>query len=318
MKKLPISAPAFLYVEHGFKEWLETLGYSETTVTGLPNQVREFLYYLEQRNIVQIRDIDIPTIETYYHTTLKCRPHTAKSGGLSNSYLNKHIQALMLFVKYLRNSGRLILPALHIYSEDVGIELPPVLTEQEVRELYEATEHYPQINGRKPDWFYPAMALRDKVMLTLFYACGLRRNEGLSLNIHDIFWDKQFLFVKKGKGYKERFVPISPQGLQHLERYVSDARPYLLKYQREEAVLISERGRRMKPVTANFRFRLLIARTGNTDLQAKAPGLHTLRHSIATHLCTAGMQLEQIKDFLGHSSLESTQIYTHILETTHE
>lgn len=92
-----------------------------------------------------------------------------------------------------------------------------------------------------------------------------------------------------------------------------DARPLLIKDHKEELFFINERGKPMKGQMMLLRLDQLVTRTENITLQEKEIGLHTLRHSIATHLLSNGMTLEKIKDFLGHSSLESTQIYTHLI-----
>jgi len=119
--------------------------------------------------------------------------------------------------------------------------------------------------------------------------------------------------VRKGKGYRERFVPITKQGLQHLQNYLYDARPYFMK-DKNEAFLITQTGKRLDGQMMLIRLKQLIQLTANVELQNKDIHLHTLRHSIATHLLQNGMKLERIKEFLGHSSLESTQIYTHFIE----
>jgi integrase/recombinase XerD len=156
------------------------------------------------------------------------------------------------------------------------------------------------------------LGLRDKAMLALYYGCGLRKQEGISLNTVDILLDKDLIHVRKGKGYKARFVPISGQQKTDLENYLNYGRPYLQNlHKKEEALLLSIRGQRMSGATAFERIQNLKAIAGID----KPIGLHTLRHSIATHLLKSGMKLEQIQRLLGHSSMESTQIYTHI---THE
>ena len=109
-------------------------------------------------------------------------------------------------------------------------------------------------------------------------------------------------------------MPISKSGIRHIENYLYDARPYLIKKNKEEIFFISERGTKMTGQMMYLRLLQLVTRTENSTLQEKKIGLHTLRHSIATHLLGNGMPLEKIKDFLGHSSLESTQLYTHLLE----
>jgi integrase/recombinase XerD len=316
MKRLPITSPAYRYIEKSFGEWLDVLGYAEQTVYSMPIYVRALLHYAEQQGKTELQHLTKELIKAYYYNHLKNRTNLKRGGALTNNHLNKHIQAIYKFCNYLRQSGRLLLPSLNIGLEKVSEEAINVLTEAEIKQLYQACEQYPEgTSPRKPVWFYPALALRDKAMLTVYYGCGLRRNEGRHIELNDILWDKQLLYVRKGKNNKERFVPISKAGTKHLENYVYDARPLLIKNSKEEALFINERGKPISGQSMLLRLNQLVTRTENTVLHEKAPGLHTLRHSIATHLLANGMKLENIKDFLGHSSLESTQIYTHLLET---
>ena len=142
-------------------------------------------------------------------------------------------------------------------------------------------------------------------------AVGLRRNEGVHVDVPDINFDRSILHVRKGKAYKERLVPISKTSLKHLEEYIYDHRP-ILQTGNNQALFLSHQGQRVQGQTLNLRLRYLVSKTEIPELQEKEIGLHTLRHSIATHLLQAGMKLESISRFLGHSSLESTQIYTHL------
>jgi integrase/recombinase XerD len=156
------------------------------------------------------------------------------------------------------------------------------------------------------------MQARDRAMLAIFYGCGARRNEGVNIDVGDINFDRALLHVRKGKNYKERFVPISKAPLKYLQDYIYDQRPELLHGSKTEALFLSMHCKRMDGQTMLLRLKYLQHQTGNADLIEKEIGLHTLRHSIATHLLQAGMQLESIARFLGHSTLESTQIYTHL------
>lgn len=314
MEKLPLASPHYQYIEKSFREWLSVLGYSTDTVRSLPEMIRRFLHYTEQKGKTRIKEIHREDVKDYYFHHLKNRANLRKDGGLSSGHLNKNLQALYKFCDYLRQSGRHIIAPLQIRWEESVRATPCVLTEHEIQKLYEACDLYPTQSKGKPAWFYPAMALRDKAMMTIYYGCGLRRNEGLHLGIGDIYLEKQILCVRKGKNYKERFVPISKSGIKHIENYLYDARPYLVKGKKEEFFFISERAQKMTGQMMYLRLQQLVQRSQNAELQQKHPGLHTLRHSIATHLLANGMPLEKIKDFLGHSSLESTQIYTHLLE----
>lgn len=317
MKQLPIKSPHYNYILKSFREWLDILGYAPTTVYSMPHYIREFLHYLEQNQKTQINQIENKAIKNYYRE-LKQRGNTRQGGGLSNSYLNKHIQAIQKFSDYLRQSGRLQLPKLYIPTEEEDHQLKNVLTQEEIQQLYKVADQYPEPKERVAPWAYEAIALRDKAMLTILYGCGLRRTEAVSLDINDIHSDKQYIHVRKGKNYKERIVPINQTGLTHLQNYLYESRPRFLKDEKEEALFMSKLGKRMGGQSMLIRLKLLIQKVDNIELQNKQIGLHTLRHSIATHLLQNGMKLEAIAKFLGHSSLESTQIYTHLVEQENE
>lgn len=314
MKRLPITSPAYKYTERSFSQWLDVLGYAPDTVYSMPVYVRALLHYCEQQGKTKLHEITPQLVRQYYHDHLKNRSNTRRGGALSNNHLNKHLQAFYKFFDYLRQSGKLMLPALNIALEENDADTPTVLSETEIKLLYIACDQYPQSSYRRAEWLYPALALRDKAMLSVYYGCGLRKNEGIHVELSDILFEKQILHVRKGKNYKERFVPVSKSSLRHLENFLYDARPLLLKGNKQEAFFINERGQPMSGQMMLLRLQQLVRRTENIELIEKNPGLHTLRHSIATHLLANGMSLEKIKDFLGHSSLESTQIYTHLLE----
>jgi integrase/recombinase XerD len=314
MKQLALHSEAYRYIIASFKEWLQTLGYSEQTVYQLPNYIQEFLHYSESKGYAGLFQLTMELMKEHYYK-LKQRTNKRYGGGLSNSYLNKHLQALNMFSDYLRQSGRLTLPKLDIQTEETENEITDILTQAEAKQLYETT--YLQYEAKKNDKgivFYEALQARDRAMLTIFYGCGLRRNEGVHLDITDISFEKNVLHVRKGKNYKERIVPVTQAGLQHLQNYLYDARPYFCN-DKNESFFVSYSGKRLSGQQLLNRLHILIQLTGNAELMQKDIHLHTLRHSIATHLLQNGMRLERIKDFLGHGSLDSTQIYTHFLET---
>jgi integrase/recombinase XerD len=321
MKKLPLKNPSFRYLEQSFKEWLDVLGYAPISVYNMPLQVRELLHYLESKNINNIKELDIKHIKGHYQK-LKERSNQRREGGLSNNHLNKHVQALRKFTDYLRQVGRLTLPELQIKNEEADAKQIHVLTEEEIQLLFKATYktslqyHRPHYNLGAAQ--VEAMQARDRAMLAIFYGCGLRRNEGVNVDVGDINFDRSMLHVRKGKNYKERFVPISKTSLKYLQGYIYDHRPEILQGSKSEALFISMKLKRMSGQTMLLRLKYLQRQTENVDLMEKEIGLHTLRHSIATHLLQAGMEIESIARFLGHSTLESTQIYTHLAGAEHE
>jgi integrase/recombinase XerD len=312
MKSLAITNPSFRYLEESFKEWLDILGYAPSTVYYAPLHVRELLHHLESENIKDIRQLDSRHIKAHYNK-LKERANKKRGGGLSTGHLNKHIQAIKKFTDYLRQVGRLELAASPLRNETADTEKITVLSEEEIQLLFKATQkQYGAGTNLSPNRT-EAMQSRDRAMLAIYYGCGLRRNEGVNVDTSDIDFDRALLHVRKGKNYRERLVPIGKAALRHLQGYVYDHRPELLQGGKSGALFISQRGGRMQGQGLILRLKHLQHQTENGDLMEKEVGLHTLRHSIATHLLQAGMKLESISRFLGHSSLESTQIYTHLI-----
>jgi len=311
MKKLALSNESFRYLEKSFAEWLDVQGYAESTVYSLPLHVRELLHHLEQKGIVQIKQLDIKHIQSHYKK-LKERSNQIRGGGLSNGHLNKHIQAMRKFTEYLRKVGRLHIPDPGLKDEETEHKII-YLTVDEINLLFKASHQQPEKKPNTSEAVLEAIQARDRAMLAVYYGCGLRRSEGVSLDVGDINFDRSILHVRKGKNYKERFVPVSKTNLKHLQDYIYDHRPELVRGSKTEALFISySTTRRLNGQSLLIRLKLLQYQTSDLDLLEKEIGLHTLRHSIATHLLQAGMKLESISRFLGHGSLESTQIYTHV------
>jgi len=308
MKKLNLKNKSYQFIQISFEAWLTTLGYNKTTAYNLPIHIREFLHYLEQENINKLKELHPINIINYYNKLKNRTNQRQKSGALSASYLNKHQQAIKLFCDYLRQSGRLMIayPDLNIEKkEDNKIE---VLTQSDIKSLFEATE----LLTTRAD--FEILQTRDKAIIAILYFCGLRRTEAVKLNIEDINLETATVHVKHGKGYKERLVPIHPNNIKYLEEYIYESRLELIKNRVENAFFISMRKTRMSGQTMLVRLKQMQHLSDNQSLKSKNITLHTLRHSIATHLLQNGMSLEQISRFLGHSSLESTQIYTHLVE----
>jgi integrase/recombinase XerD len=215
VKKLKLQNEVFKMFVANFKEWLDILGFAETTVYSLPIHLQEFFYYLEQYNINNINDITTKIIKEYY-SYLQQRSNERTSGSLSKSYLNKHQQALKKFSEYLQNHNHKGIN-IHLKSEKQPTEEKlNILTQSEIKQLFNATNY---------SHSEPRFRLRDKAILTILYSCGLRRNEAVHLDLSDIFFDKERVFVRKGKNYKERFVPINRKNAEILEDYIYEARP---------------------------------------------------------------------------------------------
>jgi integrase/recombinase XerD len=305
-------------LKEDYRIWLRTLGFAESTVKSLPQYIQEMLPYFETNAITTAPEITSEAIETYF-LHWKQRKNKTTRAGLSISHINKCILAINNFVKFLNTTGRHSL-ILKLEREQVKSRIPEVLTREEIEKLYEATYHLnKRINNE-------AFGQRDRAMLAVYYGCGLRRNEGNSLEIQDILPERKLIHVRKGKGNKERYVPITEKGIEDLQEYLNYGRQWFLekrqkKIERSEipiakrigtksrsnSLFINIWGEPMQDFTSRLRTLQDLAGI-NKDFS-----LHTLRHSIATHLLQGGMDIEQIRKFLGHASLESTQIYTHIM-----
>ena len=305
MKKLKLNNQSYKLFVANYKEWLDILGYAESTVYALPNHLQEFFYYLEQNHIKNINQITTKTVKEYY-SYLQQRANETRNGGLSKSYLNKHQQALKKFKEYLQSHNYKHFNV-HLKSEKQPTEEKlNILTQSEIKALFNATK-YSHSESR--------FRLRDKAILTILYSCGLRRTEAVSLDISDVFFDKERILVRKGKNYKERFVPINRKNAEILEDYIFEGRPEFYDSKDSEALFVSKQGKRLNGMSFANRLKAIVQATNNKNIVEKQITLHILRHSIATHLLQQEVPLESIKTFLGHSSLESTQIYTHLLKT---
>ena len=293
MKNLLLNTYVFRELELDYKEWLAILGYAENTVYNLPLYVHEFFHWLENNQVKKVEQI---TAEHVHHFIfhLKNRPNAITGRTLSTPHINKYHQGLQLLSQFVRQTNR---GTFTVETErlEQSRAIPEVLTQAEIRSLYNACDN-------------SVLGIRDRVMLDIFYGCGLRRNEGVHLDVSDIDFKGKVVYVRKGKNYKERYVPINESALQHIRDYLDHSRPFLLTKHKTPALFISDKGNRARGQSLLIRLRKL-ARLSRIN---KRIGLHLLRHSIATHLLQSGMELKHIAKFLGHGSLESTQIYTHV------
>lgn len=274
---------------NGFDFWMKTLNFSPATISSSMNKTNDFLNWLIQNNINNIQSVKDEAVQEYFKH-LHNRPNKHFSGGLSDNYIRAHYNSLRRFSKYLLNT--------HNIGLKVEVNLPKIkitktiLTQNEVKSLFDNTSD-------------DVLGLRDKAMLAVYYSCGLRRSEGLALNTSDIDTTKQRLFIRKGKGLKERFTPFNQYTANIFDEYLNYSRPYLNHHQ-NDAFFLSSNGNRITGTAMTERLKKLLD-TAGVD---KAISLHSLRSSIATHLLQNGLNLNRVKVFLGHKSIESTEIYT--------
>lgn len=202
---------------------------------------------------------------------------------------------LQQYLGYLLDLGKIkSSPASHLKFKNPTEKVERIIfTQNEIQELYKASNE------------------QEKAILNIAYGCGLRVGELSLINKEDIRFTENLLIVQKGKNSKRRVIPITNQIVNELENYINSQIESTNK-----AIFINNHNVRMQEWTFNKILKELINKTSfgkrfSTE-EINKIGIHSLRHSIATHLLENGMKIEQVQTFLGHSHIESTEIYTHI------
>ena len=270
-----------------FKNYLYQVGYSDSTQKMLPTLVKEFI---QHQQITDISFIEQQKVKSFLEF-LQTRPLKLRSGALSEMMISHYVYALKTFFSWCEVTEQIDynpISGMKFKRPKQNVREP--LSKEEINQLFEA-----------------ASTLKLQTILHLFYSCGLRRSEGEALNINDVHFKQQLLYVREGKGTKRRVIPITAKVTTELESYYLNERcsSSVKKVKDENAFVLNNTGNRMR---GNGYIKLLKQITAKAALQ-KEITLHHLRHSIATHLLQSGMSMEYVRDFLGHSFLETTQIY---------
>jgi len=296
---------SFKAINNEYNYWLDTLGFSNSVVANYTACVRDFFNWLQIQNIASVNLINQKHLTRYFEH-LQTRPNKRRKGGLSTSYLNDNFTAIDKLFEFLHQMGmnKAPIPTNYRITPDKQARINNIepFTIEEIKELQsnidKAFEHY--------NYYYRETKTEQlKLVFALYYACGLRRKEGYNLTVNDIDFDKKTIFVKQGKNYKDRIIPMNQSIYKALEHYIYNFRN--LQKPNHKRLFLSTTG------TLNNSLQQLQKFCSNEALKSKRLTLHILRHSIATHLLQNGMSIENIARFLGHSTLDSTQIYTHII-----
>ena len=295
----------FNTLENNFALWLNTLGFSYSIEYNYKLNAKHFFTFLsESKSISHITQLTNQNIRQYFDY-LQTRPNIRRKGSLSVAHLNKNFDAIDKFLEFLHQMGMdsAPIPTNYRIKEDKQARIGKIqpLTQQEIKELQSNIENtYPEFTFMLRENKHAQL----KLIFALYYACGLRRTEGFNLQIKDVDFDKKTIFVRQGKNYKDRIVPMNPRVYETLNDYIYNFRN-LQKINHNRLFVTGT-------YTLNKSLQDLQDITENEQIKEKKLTLHLLRHSIATHLLQNGMSIEKIALFLGHSSLESTQIYTHV------
>lgn len=269
--------------------WLED-GLSRNTLESYRRDLRQFGDWLGQQKPDGGAFIAATHSDLLRYLALKV------SARIKASTASRQLSSLKRFYRFLLRQGKIQTdPSLNIDSPKLPRGLPVSLTEAEVESLLNA-----------PDVAQP-LGLRDRTMLEVLYASGLRVSELVSLEIAQISLSMGVVRVL-GKGGKERLTPLGEEALEWVSRYLKEVRPALLSGKLSNAMFITSRGSAM----TRQAFWYLIKRYARQAGIAKLPSPHTLRHAFATHLLNHGADLRVVQLLLGHADISTTQIYTHV------
>ena len=289
-----------------YVKWLDTLGYSKHTLNGNGIAVKELFEWLQQK---QINSINLLTAKHIieYRNFLEMRPNRRFKGRLlSPAHLNKNFMAIDKLLEFLHQYGvsNAPVPVRKLIQTDRYERTYKIttFTAEEIKTLYNCIPNtYPKL----PVENRQCVQYELKLAFALFYACGLRRSEGFNLQIKDVDFERKTIFVEQGKNYKDRIVPMSARVYSELQDYIYNYRSkFKTNHNRLFIYGIATQVQRLLHLQEICQ---------DEQIKSKRLTLHTLRHSIATHLLQNGMSLDNIALFLGHSSLDSTQIYTHLI-----
>jgi len=263
-------------------------GLSKNTRAAYADDVGRFLDDLAKTGIQSLNDVK--------RTHILDHLMSEKARGLGANSLARHLVSLKVFFRWLAQEGLLsVNVAETMDSPKVWKMLPSVLTPKEIDRLFDA-----------PDLKTP-LGLRNRAILELFYASGLRVSELTGLQLTDLHFDERFLRCI-GKGRKERVVPVAKTAIKWVERYIEEVRPQLSPGAHEQTVFLSKRRQALSRKTVWDMIKKCARNAGIT----KTVYPHSLRHSFASHLLANGAELRIIQEMLGHADIATTQIYTHV------
>ncbi|WP_288240581.1 site-specific tyrosine recombinase XerD [uncultured Bifidobacterium sp.] len=279
-------------------------GLASSTVDAYASDLRRYVEWLESRGVRTPEDIARRDVEEYV-AALDAAGESARSKA-------RRLASIHAFHRFAL--------AQHAVSDDVSAAvkapkgasvLPDVLTVDEVARLLDAV---PQPDPHAPDGYglENAVLLRDKALLELMYATGARVSEAVGADLDDVDFDERVIRLT-GKGAKQRLVPVGRYACEALRRYLDAARPVLQRRRTSgqpelRALFLNKRGRRLSRQSVWE----VVRTAGERAHIAKPLHPHTLRHSFATHLIQGGADVRTVQELLGHASVTTTQIYTHV------
>lgn len=265
-------------------------GLSENTRESYLNDVAKLMRYINENNLT-IKDVTLDTLHNFI-----AELHDL---GISSRSQARIISGLKSFFRFLKLENHINTnPTLLLESPRIGRKLPEVLSIEDIDKMISCID------------LSTNEGQRNRAIIETLYSCGLRVSELVNLEINKIFLEEEYVVIK-GKGNKERIVPISPVAIHEIKLYLNDRQYLDIKPGEENILFLNRRGRRLTRVMIFYIIKQLAELAGIR----KEISPHTLRHSFATHLLEGGANLRAIQQMLGHESIATTEIYIHIDRT---
>lgn len=265
-------------------------GLSENTRESYLNDVEKLMRYINENNLT-IKDVTLDTLHNFI-----AELHDL---GISSRSQARIISGLKSFFRFLKLENHINTnPTLLLESPRIGRKLPEVLSIEDIDKMISCID------------LSTNEGQRNRAIIETLYSCGLRVSELVNLEINKIFLEEEYVVIK-GKGNKERIVPISPVAIHEIKLYLNDRQHLDIKPGEENILFLNRRGRRLTRVMIFYIIKQLAELAGIR----KEISPHTLRHSFATHLLEGGANLRAIQQMLGHESIATTEIYIHIDRT---
>lgn len=282
-----------------FQQYLQAeCGLSENTWTAYRRDLEQFLAWMRTETTTDVRKVTVSELSAYLQTL--------NEQGYAATSVARKLVALKMFYRFLLLNGIIAESVADVINAPkLWDYLPTVLSPEKVEELLQAPH--------KDDAFY----YRNRAILTMLYATGARASELANIELSKVNLEEQYCKVR-GKGDKERLVSLNPVAVTALEAYLDHERPQLVKSRDTAALFLSRTGRALTRGMIWNVVKTNAERIGCGDRVSP----HTLRHSFATHMLAGGAEIRALQELLGHASIRTTQVYTHVehsrLKTIHQ
>lgn len=281
-----------------YLEALAAKGYAKGTLERHKSYLKCCFGYLEKLGITDVKAVTREQMDAY-RIYLKMEYRTAQRVPLAERSFSSHMEVVTTFFRWLEETRQILMtPMVNPIrpKRPEPLKLPEVLSEEEVVKILESF----QVNTPH--------GLRDRAILEVLYSTGIRRSELVNLNVDDFLLNRRELVINQGKGRKDRVVPVGEHAAYFTEAYLKLVRPWLVGDSGEKALFLTVNGDRMVRQTLNVIIRRVVKRSG----VQKRVTPHVFRHSMATHLLRNKADLRHVQAILGHTLLQSTEVYTHV------